>query len=181
MTALFSLENAMAPILAELKVGKKLSFVIKTNLSTIQNALDHGHSRDEIHKLIKTERTCTKDTFFNALYRARKKIKQNNIQPIKTVLIENSIDSKRPSIPKQEQELDYSDWIKSFAFNQNFNHKVLRVTIPDLIKGGWNPENYHILRDKFDILNYQKLSKVMGVMRASNFRKTIYKDGKAYF
>ena len=174
-------ENTIAPIISDLKRGRKLSFVIRKNLSTIQRLIDDGYSISEIHNEVDKERNCSLPTFNNAIYRARKTNSTKILETIATnnetsVSIKKIKENSKPLNSVSENSIDM--WIKAFSFTTPCSVKALPFVVPILEKAGWNPNNYHLLKDKFSILTFIQLSSVVGNITR---KKLIFKDGEAIF
>jgi uncharacterized protein YktB (UPF0637 family) len=96
-------ENTIAPIISDLKRGRKLSFVIRKNLSTIQRLIDDGYSISEIHNEVDKERNCSLPTFNNAIYRARK---TNSTKILETIATNNETSVSIKKIKENSKPLN---------------------------------------------------------------------------
>jgi hypothetical protein len=111
-------------------------------------------------------------TFSDKLSKLKKQAQQSSLSVTTTKTQKKDITSNN---------IDYNDWIKAFDFKDTFHTNALKLIVPALEKGGWNSDNYHLLRTKYEIMTLNQLINIVGTMKSSQFRRIVYKDGQAVF
>ena len=112
------------------------------------------------------------------LSQAKKKF---GMEPVHHEQLKQNPMKKKEVGGKNFAQSDYLDWVDVLNFKNNYNVQALKLVIPDLLKAGWDVNNYYLLRDKYEIMTFEQLVKVAGVMEASKFRKNIIKGGVPCF
>ncbi|MCD9465506.1 hypothetical protein GLP21_19710 [Photobacterium carnosum] len=128
-------------------------------------------------------------TFSDKLSKLKKQAYLNNtISQNQDITITPSIvltnKQKQLEITRKLEANDFENtaWIKALDLYETFHENALIGIIPTLVKAGWTPTNYYLLRDKFNITTFKKLLTVIDVeIKNYRFRKNIFKDGKAFF
>lgn len=170
------IRESLKLFMEDLQLRISFSHSVRVHIQSIIAINKRGFSIPTIMKAL--EMSQSEGTFRNAIARAKKKHgitkSNNNIFtgsnediPTDDELKSSSLEEKCNTV--QNTEYSYEQWYNAFGFELSKTYTP--IAIESLLENGWNPKNYHKLKEKHNIFNNKNLIRIIsniGKHKASN-------------